>query len=609
MKPLLLISLLLFPFIVCAQSFTVRGVVKAKADRMVLPGVSVVEKGTTNGTSTDAQGRFTLLTTDPTPRLVISFVGYVTQEVVLGKHEDALVLLQEDRKSLSEVVVTGYAAPRKLSIRGAAAALSGRVPGIRIRGLSSVSATPSAYAPSADKKASVLSPGTRAGILTAGEVNDFGKWTLWPDIAQQDLSEWRQHWQLSPLERYSTQVITEDGFPVAGATVRLKDSRDSLLWQAQSDNTGKCELWNGLFTGSQGKQVASLQAEVDGKTYSLSHPTVFHSGLNVVKVRRPCRALSAVDIAFVVDATGSMGDEIQYLQAELGDVIAQVKDSLASATINLGSVFYRDAGDDYVTRKTDISANISRTVDFIRHQQAGGGGDTPEAVDQALAVAVNELSWTEDAKARLLFLILDAPPHENLQVLASLQQSIRRAAAKGIRIIPVTASGTDKSTEYLMRSMALATNGTYVFLTDDSGVGNAHIKPTTDQFDVERLNTLLVKIITKYAYMADCQAPKTSTAGTLTGRAVATVATNATRLGNGYAWKCYPNPASDVLHVELEGEVNELFVADVTGKIVLRAVPSHRSATIQLGSFSTGIYFLKFFTGKTWETARFLVSR
>lgn len=610
MKTRLLIALLLFPLFVGAQSFTIRGIVRAKTGRVGLPGVSIVEKGTANGTSTDAQGRFTLLTTGPAPRLVVSYIGYVAQEFTIRKNEDSLVvLLQDDVKSLSEVVVTGYGAPTmKRSITGAASTVSGRVPGIMIRGASSAPAVLSA-----DRKAKAAPSGPRAGagVLTAGEVNDFSKWTLWPDIAQKDLSEWRHHWHISPLERYSAQLVTENGFPVVGATVYLKDSRDSLIWQAQSDNTGKCELWNGLFAVAQEKEVASLQAVVGGKTYSVSRPTRFHDGVNIIRVQQPCLAPSVIDIAFVVDATGSMGDEIQYLQAELQDVIAHAKDSLASSTINLGSVFYRDAGDEYVTRTSNLSANIQQTIDFIGRQRAGGGGDTPEAVEQALAVAMNELSWTTQAKARLLFLILDAPPHEDLQVLASLQQSIRKAAARGIRIIPIAASGIDKSTEYLMRSMALATNGTYVFLTDDSGVGDAHIKPTTDKFDVERLNTLLVRVITKYAYTADCQAPSAGKAGTLAGRyqsAADTVAATPRR-GKEYSWKCYPNPTPDVLHVELEGEVKELFITDVTGKIVLRAAPAHHKAAIQLGSFPSGIYFLRFFTGKKWEQAKFLVSR
>jgi hypothetical protein len=613
MKTFLLFTLLLSSLFGGAQAFTVRGVVRAKADRSLLAGVTIVEKGTAKGTATDAQGRFTLVTTGRTPRLLVSFVGYVTKTVAITKNESALVVvLQEDRAALSEVVVVGYATVTKQSVTGSVSTLSGATAGVMMREASRAPAAPVA---AGKARAAQAGPRAGAGILTAGEINDFGKWTLWPNIAQNDLSEWRQRWRISPLERYSAQVVNEDGFPVVGATVYLKDNRDSLLWQAQSDNTGKCELWNGLFAEAVEKKAASLQAVVGGKTYSVRRPTVFQNGVNLIRVRQPCRAPSAIDIAFVVDATGSMGDEIQYLQAELGDVMAKAKDSLASATLNLGSVFYRDAGDEYVTRKTNLSANIRQTVDFIGHQQANGGGDFPEAVDQALAVALNELSWSPEAKARLLFLILDAPPHDNLQVLASLQQSIQKAAAKGIRIIPITASGIDKSTEYLMRSMALATNGTYVFLTDDSGVGNAHIKPTTDKFDVELLNTLLVKLITKYAYTADCQGPKTRKTSTLAGHyqqvadTAATATATAPPQGNEYSWKCYPNPTPDILHVELEGDVKELFITDVTGKIVLRAVPAHHKATIQLGSFATGIYFLKFFTGKNWEQAKFIVSR
>lgn len=614
MKPLLLLALLLSPLLAGAQSLTVRGVVRAKTDHAPLAGVTIREKGTTHGTATDARGRFTLATTTRAPRLVVSFIGYVTRELTLAKSTDSLVIvLEADKRALSEVVVVGYAAPAmKRSVSGSVATVSGltgRVAGVRVESAHRAPARATAKAP-----APPASAGARAGVLTAGEINDFGKWTLWPGIAQTDLSEWRQYWQISPLERYAVQVVTEEGFPVVGATVRLHDQRDSLLWQAQSDNTGKCELWSNLFTTAAAASVGSLQALVDGHTYTVRRPTRFHDGLNLIRVARPCQAPSVVDIAFVVDATASMGDEIKYLQAELQDVIAHAKDSLAATTLNLGSVFYRDAGDEYVTRTSNLSPDIAQTLAFIGQQQAGGGGDTPEAVDQALTAALNELAWSSQAKARLLFLILDAPPHENPEVLASLQRSIRQAAAKGIRLIPITASGIDKSTEYLMRSLALATNGTYVFLTDDSGVGNPHLKPTTDKFDVELLNTLLVKLITKYAYTASCQTPPARPASTVAGhyqQAADTTAgaTRARRRSTSYAWKCYPNPTPDVLHVELEGEVPEIFITDVTGKLVLRAVPTHHRATIQLGNFPTGIYFVRFFTGSQWEQAKFLVSR
>jgi hypothetical protein len=70
-----------------------------------------------------------------------------------------------------------------------------------------------------------------------------------------------------------------------------------------------------------------------------------------------------------------------------------------------------------------------------------------------------------------------------------------RAAAKGIRIVPIVASGIDKSTEFLMRLTAIATNGTYVFITDDSGIGDDHLEASVGEFEVEFLNNLLVRVV------------------------------------------------------------------------------------------------------------------
>ena len=75
----------------------------------------------------------------------------------------------------------------------------------------------------------------------------------------------------------------------------------------------------------------------------------------------------------------------------------------------------------------------------------------------------------------------------------------------GIRIIPLTASGIGKETEYLMRSLALLTNGTYLFLTDDSGIGGSHIKPTTDSYDVEMMNEMIVRIINQFIDTPNCE--------------------------------------------------------------------------------------------------------
>ena len=119
---------------------------------------------------------------------------------------------------------------------------------------------------------------------------------------------------------------------------------------------------------------------------------------------------------------------------------------------------------------------------------------------------MNSAGWDADARARIAFLVLDAPCHQDSATMALLHEQILNAAALGVRIVPVVCSGLGESGEYLLRSMALATNGTSFFLTDDSGIGHTHLKPTTDSLKVEHLNDMLVRTIVEFSTMTLCQA-------------------------------------------------------------------------------------------------------
>ncbi|MNR00215.1 von Willebrand factor type A domain protein [compost metagenome] len=202
---------------------------------------------------------------------------------------------------------------------------------------------------------------------------------------------------------------------------------------------------------------------------------------------------------FMVDATGSMGDEINYLKAELDDIVGRFnrEDGLNTRT---GMVFYRDHGDEYVIRDFGFETDLKKVKANLMKQGASGGGDFEEAVDEAMENAIFQQQWTTEPNAtKLMFMILDAPPHHQSAKIKRIQRSVKEAAAKGIILIPVVASGIDKPTEFLMRFMALSTNGTYVFITDHSGIGNSHLEPTVGQYKVEKLNQLLYRLTRKYA--------------------------------------------------------------------------------------------------------------
>lgn len=104
-----------------------------------LPGVTVLEKGTTNGTTTDAGGNFSLRVVNANSIIVASFIGYLTQEVPINNRTTINLKLVPDTKALEEVVVVGYGTQKRESITGAVAAVTakdlGRVHASTVSGL------------------------------------------------------------------------------------------------------------------------------------------------------------------------------------------------------------------------------------------------------------------------------------------------------------------------------------------------------------------------------------------------------------------------------------------------------------------------------------------
>src|SRR4051812_10056415 len=91
-----------------AQSREVSGTVTASDDNLTIPGVNIIVKGTTNGTTTDANGKFVIRVDDNAAVLEATSIGYATQEIVVGTQSVINIVLSPEIKTLSEVVVIGY---------------------------------------------------------------------------------------------------------------------------------------------------------------------------------------------------------------------------------------------------------------------------------------------------------------------------------------------------------------------------------------------------------------------------------------------------------------------------------------------------------------------
>ncbi|HEX4848951.1 MAG TPA: vWA domain-containing protein [Novosphingobium sp.] len=208
-------------------------------------------------------------------------------------------------------------------------------------------------------------------------------------------------------------------------------------------------------------------------------------------VGRAAQSVRKLDLMLVIDTTGSMGDEIRYLQSELAAILTSLRQRHPGLDLRVGFVFYRDIGDDYVTATFPLTNDLASAQAELRQRFAGGGGDYPEAMDQALVRAAGQ-PWRPDA-VKTMLLVADAPPHDDK--FGTTWLAARHLRANRVQIVPVAASGVADKAEYAMRAMAALTQSRYTFLTDDSGIGNPHAPPAIDCYLVTRLDALLRRVI------------------------------------------------------------------------------------------------------------------
>jgi hypothetical protein len=204
-------------------------------------------------------------------------------------------------------------------------------------------------------------------------------------------------------------------------------------------------------------------------------------------------AKQTLDVALVIDTTSSMADEIYYLQRELVDISAAIYAEHPNAAQRWSLVVYRDEGDTYVVKAGDFVTDAEAFSDELWGESAGGGGDIPEAPERGLAAAAG-LDWrTNNSTAKLLFWVADAPHHS--QNALAMMDAIQSLQDSRVHIYPVASSGIDELTEITMRSAAQLTGGRYLFLTDDSGIGNDHKEPSIPCYFVTHLDDAIRRMV------------------------------------------------------------------------------------------------------------------
>jgi Mg-chelatase subunit ChlD len=121
---------------------------------------------------------------------------------------------------------------------------------------------------------------------------------------------------------------------------------------------------------------------------------------------------SVLEMVFVLDTTGSMGGLLEGAKQRIWGIVNEVMQSSGHPAVRIGLVAYRDRGDQYVTQVLPLTNDLDKVYSTLMDYQAGGGGDTPEDVRQALVDGVRRAGWSQSTSriAQIIFLVGDAPP-------------------------------------------------------------------------------------------------------------------------------------------------------------------------------------------------------
>ena len=329
--------------------------------------------------------------------------------------------------------------------------------------------------------------------IQAGEIDDNAAWDEYLHFARAYEGPAVRATQLQ--ERYLITVTGPSRLPVQGARVTIR-----------YEDTGKTTT---VRTHADGRALHHPQDERrQGQiTFSVAHQDIEHpvtvgrsdqgTGVFLTLPGAPeTPAPLPLDVLFLLDATGSMADEIDRIKETLLSIGRQIADLPQQPSLRTALVAYRDRGDDFVTRIFDFNSDVSRLLATIQDLQAEGGNDYPESLNQALHEALADTSWREES-VKLLFLIADAPPHLDYEQDEDYVREIARAQEEGVKIFAVASSGLDEQGEYIFRQLAQQTMGRFIFILYETPPQGELTTPhdVGAEYTVENLDRIIVRLI------------------------------------------------------------------------------------------------------------------
>lgn len=355
---------------------------------------------------------------------------------------------------------------------------------------------------------------TKKGELKAAAHNDNEEYPFYLDYLNR-YSPRNGGYFCNVRDRIIIRFVDTSNKPVWNVPYQIESKMGIVLWQGNTYSNGENVYFPYAFDLRDQTQV-----QRNRKPLISEKPVyvVYNSGADKVKLDlthnrvttinyspdQPSKTLS-MDILFILDATGSMADEIQQLKDNLYSIHTRIMNSLVDVPIRFGLVSYRDRGDTYVTKVEQFTDDLNEFQNILDKIEAGGGGDFPEDIQSALDDAIHKMKWNSDA-IKLSFLVADAPPHIDYDQEYTYIDATLEANRKGIKLYTIGASGLPPVGEYIFRQISVMTYSEFIFLTyGETGESDGFTGPgkvshhTGSNYSSRALDDLVVDIIRKEA--------------------------------------------------------------------------------------------------------------
>ncbi len=337
------------------------------------------------------------------------------------------------------------------------------------------------------------------GGLEGGEIDDNELFDAFLEFTDSVLEEFPEepmiHW-MDVSRRHFITVTDNQGRPVQDALVAVM-SDGEVVAAGRSHGDGRYAF----FPRAVGSDEPIYTVEVfAGQDFAQA---ALEEGQDTLEVSlegaQPALASCQVDVAFMIDATGSMGGEIARIKDTITEIAGRISESEHSPDLRLGLVDYRDRGDDYVTHAVNFTRDVPAFQRAIDGLEANGGGDMPEALNEALHDGMRRLDWRSESTLRLAFVVADAPAHHYDDAQYTYDQAMLDASVMGITLYPIASGGSDQVAEMQFRQLAQYTQGNFIFITRGNGSSEgsegSEYDVNPEDFDVQSLDDLVVRLI------------------------------------------------------------------------------------------------------------------